>query len=51
MEAERRMCELLQLRSVTAAVESTGQAVAEAKARAEKQNIEAQSEIEGLLAE
>ena len=47
MEPERQMCELLQIRSVSAAVESAGQAVAEARARAEKQGIEAHSEIEG----
>ena len=41
MESERQMCELLQIRSVSAAVESAGQAVAEARARAEKQGIEA----------
>lgn len=45
MEMER--CKLLELRSVTAAVESTGQAKAEAQAQAERVLIECESEIEG----
>ncbi|WAR20713.1 MVP-like protein [Mya arenaria] len=43
-EAER--CKLLELRAVTAAVESTGQATAEAQAQAERLLIECESEIE-----
>ena len=45
--SEREMARLLELRSITAAVESTGQAVAEARAQAEKLSIEGHSEIQG----
>ncbi|XP_053406855.1 major vault protein-like [Mercenaria mercenaria] len=45
-ESERERCKLLELRSVTAAVESTGQATAEAQAQAERVLIECESEIE-----
>nr|XP_006820726.1 PREDICTED: major vault protein-like [Saccoglossus kowalevskii] len=44
--AERSRNELYELKAVTAAVESTGQAKAEAQARAEKLLIEGRSEIE-----
>lgn len=45
-QAEKERCRLYELQAVTAAVESTGQAQAEAQARAEKTLIECQSEIE-----
>lgn len=45
-EAEMARKTLLELQAVTAAVESTGQAKAEAQAQAEKQLIEGQSAIE-----
>lgn len=45
-ESEKERCKLLELQSVTAAVESTGQAKAEAQAQAEKVLIECESEIE-----
>ena len=48
MEIERETAHLLHLRSTTAAIESTGQAVAEARAQAERLHIEGQSEIEGV---
>lgn len=48
MDVERETAHLLQLRSTAAAIESTGQAVAEARAQAERLHIEGQSEIEGL---
>jgi len=43
--AEKSRKELIQLQAETAAVESTGQATAEAKARAEAQNIEGQAGV------
>ena len=46
-DAEKERCKLLELQSVTAAVESTGQAKAEAQAQAERMLIECHSEIEG----
>ncbi|XP_013397805.1 major vault protein alpha-like [Lingula anatina] len=45
-EAEIERAKLYELRNIAAAVESTGQAKAEAQAQAEKTLIEAQSEIE-----
>ena len=45
--SEKERCKLLELQSVTAAVESTGQAKAEAQAQAERILIECHSEIEG----
>lgn len=45
-DAEKERCKLLELQSVTAAVESTGQAKAEAQAQAERMLIECHSEIE-----
>lgn len=45
-DAEKERCKLLELQSVTAAVESTGQAKAEAQAQAERILIECHSEIE-----
>ncbi|XP_077992028.1 major vault protein-like isoform X2 [Glandiceps talaboti] len=45
-ENEKARTELYELRAVTAAVESTGQAKAEAQAQAEKLLIEGESEIE-----
>ncbi|XP_070541280.1 major vault protein-like isoform X2 [Ptychodera flava] len=45
-KSERARTELYELKAVTAAVESTGQAKAEAQAQAEKLIIEGQSEIE-----
>eukprot|EP00794_Sanderia_malayensis_P005339 gene5339-6009_t len=45
--AEKARKHLYELRTVTAAVESSGQAKAEAEARAERSLIEGQSEIEG----
>ena len=45
-QAEEARAALLELRAITAAVESTGQAVAEAKAIAESQKIEGISEID-----
>ncbi|KAL3864069.1 hypothetical protein ACJMK2_005775 [Sinanodonta woodiana] len=45
-EAEIERCKLLELKSITAAVESTGQATAEAQAQAERILIECESEIE-----
>ena len=45
-EAEKERLVLNELRAITAAVESTGQAVAEAKAHAESSLIEAMSQIE-----
>ena len=47
-DAEKERCKLLELQSVTAAVESTGQAKAEAQAQAERMLIECHSEIEGI---
>lgn len=47
MDVERETAHLLHLRSAAAAIESTGQAVAEARAQAERLHIEGQSEIEG----
>jgi len=44
-EAEKARKELLQLQSESAAVESTGQATAEAKARAESQQIEGEASV------
>lgn len=46
-EAEKARITLCELRAVTSAVESTGQAKAEAQAEAEKTRIECTSEIEG----
>ena len=46
-EAEKQRIELLQLQALSAAVESTGQAVAEAEAQAQKANIECHMDIEG----
>jgi len=43
--AEKSRKELIQLQAETSAVESTGQATAEAKARAEAQNIEGQAGV------
>ena len=48
-DAEKERCKLLELQSVTAAVESTGQAKAEAQAQAERILIEWHSEIEGTF--
>ena len=45
--SEKERCKLLELQAVTAAVESTGQAKAEAQAQAERLIIECESEIEG----
>ncbi len=45
-EAEKERIRLYELRALTATVESTGQAVAEAQARAESMLIECQSHIE-----
>ena len=45
--AEKARGNLYELRAITAAVESSGQAKAEAEARAERLLIEGQSEIEG----
>ncbi|XP_065071195.1 major vault protein-like [Rhopilema esculentum] len=45
--AEKARKHLYELRAITAAVESSGQAKAEAKARSERLLIEGQSEIEG----
>jgi len=44
-EAEKARKELLQLQADSAAVESTGQATAEAKARAESQHIEGEASV------
>ncbi|XP_033098795.1 major vault protein-like [Anneissia japonica] len=44
-DAEKARCQLYSLRAVTAAIESSGQAKAEASAQAEKLRIECQSEI------
>jgi len=44
-EAEKARKDLLQLQADSAAVESTGQATAEAKARAESQNIEGEASV------
>jgi len=44
-EAEKSKRELLQLQALSAAVESTGQATAEAKARAEASNIEGEAAV------
>jgi len=51
--AEKARRDLIQLQAETAAVESTGQATAEAKARAESANIEGQASVKqaSLLAE
>ncbi|PVD30897.1 hypothetical protein C0Q70_10172 [Pomacea canaliculata] len=46
VEAEKERAKLYELRALAAAVESTGQATAEAQAQAEKTIIECQSEIE-----
>ena len=46
-KAEKERTKLVELRAITAAVESTGQAVAEAQAKRESMIIECQSEIEG----
>ncbi|XP_059155439.1 major vault protein-like [Physella acuta] len=46
-EAERARTQLYELRALAAAVESTGQAKAEAQAQAERLLIEAESHIEG----
>lgn len=46
-EAEKARRNLLQLQAESQAVESTGQATAEAKARAEAANIEGQAAVEG----
>ena len=45
--SEIERCKLLQLQAITAAVESSGQATAEAQAQAERILIECESEIEG----
>lgn len=45
-EAEKARTSLLELQSLSAAVESTGQAKAEAQSRAESQKIEGQSAVE-----
>lgn len=45
-EAEKARTELLKLQSLSAAVESTGQAKAEAQSRAESQKIEGQAAVE-----
>ena len=47
VEAEKQRTELYKLRAETAAVESCGQAKAEAQAEAERTLIECRSEIEG----
>ncbi|XP_071947945.1 major vault protein-like [Antedon mediterranea] len=44
-EAEKARCQLYSLQAVTAAIESSGQAKAEASAQSEKLRIECQSEI------
>ena len=46
-EAERERAKLHELRAITSAVESTGTAVAEARAQAERVHIECHSKIEG----
>lgn len=48
-EAEKERCKLLELRAVTAAVESAGQAVAEAQAKKESMIIECESQIIGKI--
>ncbi|KAL4231031.1 hypothetical protein ACF0H5_008614 [Mactra antiquata] len=45
-ESEKERCKLVELKAITAAVESTGQAKAEAQAQAERVIIECESEIE-----
>ncbi len=47
-EAERARQKLHELHAQSAAIESTGQAVAEARAQAEKLRIDGESDIEGL---
>lgn len=46
-EAERERQKLHELRAQSAAIESTGQAIAEARAQAERLRIEGESDIEG----
>ena len=46
-DSERERIKLNELRAIAAAVESTGQAKAEAQAQAERVLIECQSEIDG----
>ena len=47
--AEKERTKLLELKAKTAAVESTGQAVAEAEANKQRMLIECQSEIDGTI--
>ena len=48
-QAEHERKRLYELRAQSSAVESAGQAVAEARAKAEKLKIEGESEIEGNI--
>lgn len=47
-ESEKERAKLYELRALASAVESTGQAKAEAQAQAERVLIECESDIEGM---